>query len=164
MVILFKVVGIVLFFALSVYWAFFALRFPKIIRLLPNDENDNAVERNREKVFYKKLFEVLVINLIASILAVGDFVGNYFVSENVPFLSSPIVILVVGGLVYCVLLMIFFYKIAKKYKIKNCDCRKKTMVPIQSLDKGVLGLSFFIGYMYSMVFANAIYMLLLLVK
>ncbi len=164
MAIFFKVVGIVMFFALSVYWAFFALRFPKSIRLLPNDENDNAVERNREKVFYKKLFEVLVINLIASILAVGDFVGNYFVSEDVPFLSLPIIILVVGGLVYCVLLMFFFYKIAKKYKIKNYDRRKKTMVPIQSLDKGILGLSLFIGYMYSMVFANAIYMLLLLVK
>lgn len=159
-----RILGILNFFILCAFWAFFILRFLHSIRSMPASETDFEVERKREKAFYKKILMTLAFNAVSFVLAIGSFVGNYYLSnENIPYQSFPIIILVAGGFVFFLLLMVSFVILGRKFKIKNYNASCKELMPIQIFDKGIVGLSLFIGYLYAAVFANAIYMLLIYV-
>lgn len=164
MIYFFRTLGILNFFVLCAFWALFILRFVRSMRSTSNIETDLSTERKREKDFYNKILIALAANTVSLLLAIGAFVGNYFMSEqNIPYHNLPIIILVVGGFVFCILLTVFFVKIARNNKIKNYNASRNELTPIQIFDKAIFGLSLFIGYMYSTVFANAIYMILLFV-
>ena len=163
MIDIFRTLGILDFFALCAFWAFFILRFVRSIRST-STETDMCAERKREKDFYKKILIALAINAASFLLAIGAFVGNYYMSnQNVPYYNLPIIILVVGGFVFCILLTAFFVIVARNNKIQNYNASRNELTPIQIFDKAIFGLCLFIGYLYAAVFANAIYMILLLV-
>lgn len=160
----FRILGIVNLFVAVALWVVFFRRFIVKIRALEFDESNEECEKQRGKSFFAHLYAILAINAASFTVAVGNFVGNYFaMGRNIPFYTSPIIVLLVGGMAICIILSVVFALLAKKYKIKNYDFFRQKLVHIYWWHKDVFGLCFFIGYLFSFVFAAALYFLLLFV-